>query len=170
MKKLMITALAVALGCPVVGVAAEGQSTNLFNAGAACQPALPRYDTAVRKRPLALVNEGATPSYATCNYTVDEYAYDEAGGVERFDIVAKNQASANSTITCTAVVGVDDGNALYLVKSATLQPGERKKLEWRAADYGLPQGWEGPVNMSCLLPVLMGLNEGHAHWDYLDRT
>lgn len=167
-----IALLAAALTCTSPAFAAdyaEGQSTNLFNAGATCLPALPRYDGNVRKRPLAVVNEGTAASFVTCNFTVNEYAADNYGGVERFDITAKNQSSAPQTVACTAVIGVDDGNARYIAQSVTLQPGERKKLEWTAAAYGLPNGWEGPVNMSCLLPVLTALNEGHAHWDVADR-
>jgi len=170
MKFLLTAALSLSVCSPALVGAAEGQSTNLFNAGASCLPALPRYDGNVRKRPLAVVNEGTTSSFLTCNYTVDEYASDAHGGVERFDLTAKNQGNSASTVTCTAVIGVDDGQARYIIKSATLQPGERKKMEWKATDYSLPNGWEGPVNMSCLLPPNMGLNEGHVHWDYEDQT
>lgn len=169
-KYVLMIALSSAISCPAWAGVAEGQSTNLFNAGATCLPALPRYDSDVRKRPLAVVNEGSAPTFVTCNYTVDEEAYDAKGGVERFEVTAKNQNTVANTVTCTAVIGIDDGNARYIVKSATLQPGQRTKIEWRAPDYGLDNGWEGPVNMSCLLPVLTGLNEGRVHWDYKDQT
>lgn len=169
MKALILTAAMIFSTAATAASYTDGQQTMLFNGGATCLPALPRYDGNVRKRPLALVNEGAASSFVTCNYTVSSEAYDATGGVERFDIVAKNQGTSPATVTCTAVVGIDDGNARYLLQSVSLQPGERKKIEWTAANYGLPQGWEGPVNMSCLLPVLTGLNEGHVHWDYADR-
>lgn len=171
MKIIIIATLSLAFAAPAsAGVVVAGQSTNLFNAGATCLPALPRFDEAVRKRPLALANEGSAASFVTCNYTVDERALRSKGGVERFDIIAKNQGSRAEMVTCTAVVGVDDGRASYLVQSVSLRPGERNAMEWVATDYGFANGWEGPVNMSCLLPAGTALNEGHVHWDYADDT
>lgn len=170
MKSAFALAITLAASAPAWAGVVEGQSTNLFNAGATCLPALQRFDGDVRKRPLAVVNEGADATFVTCNYTVDEEAYDSKGGVERFDITAKNQGSAAAQATCTAVVGIDDGQARYIAKSVTLQPGARAKLEWKAEDYGLQAGWEGPVSMSCLLLPQMALNEGHVHWAYRDET
>lgn len=169
MKSVLAFAMTIAASIPAWAGVVEGQSTNLFNAGATCLPALPRFDGDVRKRPLAVVNEGTSVSFVTCNYTVDQEAYDSKGGVERFDITAKNQGDAAGPVICTAVIGVDDGNARYIAKSVNLQPGERRKMEWKAEAYGLQGGWEGPVNLSCLLVPQMALNEGHVHWDYRDE-
>lgn len=170
MKSVLTAAIVLSLAGPAWATSVQqGRSTNLFNAGAACLPALPRYDTDVRKRPLAVVNEGNVATFVTCNYTVDQEAYDPGGGVEWFDITARNQSQSARTVTCTAVIGVDDGQARYIVKSVNLQPGQRMEMAWRAADHGLPGGWEGPVNLSCLLPMLTGLNEGHVSWKYRDR-
>lgn len=168
--KTALLTLALAATAPAFAASyTDAQSTNLANAGAACLPALPRYDGNVRKRPLAIFNEGTAASFVTCNFIVEENAYDSQGGVERFDITAKNQSDMPQTVRCTAVIGVDDGNARYIAQSVTLQPGERKRMEWSAGSYGLPNGWEGPINASCLLPVLTGLNEVSIHWDFADR-
>lgn len=148
--------------------ATRAQHISLFNAGAACLPALPRYDTNVRKRPLAVMNEGTVPSFVTCNYIVNENAADHFGGVEYFQITAKNQSNVTAVVQCMGVVGVDDGNARYYPQSVTLLPGDRKRMTWTAIAYGFPNGWEDPVQMSCLLPVLTGLNEGRVHWNYED--
>ena len=169
MKAVFVVVLSLATAAPALADVVESQSTNLFNAGAACLSALPRFDRDVRKRPLAVVNEGTASAFVTCNYTVDEQAFDAQGGVERFDITAKNQGNVENIVRCAAVIGVDDGQALYIVKSVSVPAGARRKLEWHAEDYGLQGGWEGPVNMSCMLPPQMALNEGHVHWDYKDQ-
>lgn len=147
----------------------DGQSTNYFNAAAACFPALPVYDGNVRKRPLAVVNEGQIPSYVTCGYIVDEYANKTDDGIEWFSQTIQNQqATGPRSVTCVAVVGVDNGSAGYYPQTVSVGVGQRKTLTWDAEAYGKPNGWEGPVQMSCLLPVGTALNEGRVHFDVPD--
>lgn len=166
--KYVLLALLAPLAFPASADSIDGQSTNLHNASAICFPALPIYDGNVRKRPLAVVNEGTRPSFVTCGYTVDEYAAKEHGGVENFDTRVRNSSNVQAVVTCTAVIGVE-GDGQYIVKNADLAPGETALLVWKAGDYGYPGGWEGPVSTSCLLPVGTSLNESRVHWDTFDR-
>lgn len=168
MRYAILFSLALAASPAMAEDYHPGQSTNLHNASAICFPALPVYDGNVRKRPLAVVNEGNKPSFVTCGYTVDEYAADDFGGVENFDTRVRNDSPVTATVKCTAVIGVE-GEAQYIAKQATLPAGGTAVLEWKSTDYDLPKGFDGPVSMSCLLPVGTALNESRVHFDYFDR-
>lgn len=125
------------------------------NAPAMCHPALLRFDSDVRKRPLAVVNEGASSAFVTCSLPVN-LANDN--GVESFYAVLRNLSGSSRTVKCTAVYGVDDGGALYVVRNVSVLPGQRLRIELDADDFELDR-LHNRVGISCLLPAMVGINE-----------
>ena len=172
--KYAILAIAILATPAYASNSIDGQVELYANASAVCGPALPVYDTNIRRRPLALQNESTTgvPGFATCGFIVDKRAIgNQYGGTENFSIVSRNvYASGSRSITCTAVIGVDDGNAVYHAKTVTVAPGARATMTWASSDYGVGAGgFPGPVSMSCMLPAGTALNEWKIHWDTIDR-
>jgi hypothetical protein len=125
------------------------------NAPAMCHPALLRFDSDVRKRPLAIVNEGTSPAFVTCSLPVDRA---NGHGMETVYAVLHNFAQQPQVAKCTGVYGVDNGEAIYVVRNVTLQPGQRVRLELQEEDFGI-NGIHNRVGISCLLPVNVGVNE-----------
>lgn len=88
-------------------------------APAICQGALPAFETSIRKRPLAVQNEGASNAFVTCSFNNPG---NNAGGsrVNGVTVHLQNAASGARTVSCTAVniaAGADAGTALYAPKS-----------------------------------------------------
>ncbi len=84
-----------------------------------CQPAIPSGNTSVRKRPLAVINEGTGNEFVTCAFTTEEVSINVVG----FGTRLSNVSAVPATVNCTAVVGEELENAEYFVKSITLAPG-----------------------------------------------
>ena len=118
-----------------------------------CQAALPAYEGQIRKRPLALANEGDAAAFVTCAFATEEVSLN----VQDFRTEVRNLSGEPATITCTAVIGEDAEAADYVVKSVELGPLESGVLSWNGADVGgLFQ--TDSVALSCRLPPLTALN------------
>lgn len=93
-----------------------------------CQSALPVFDSQIRKRPLAVQNEGNAAAFVTCSFA-------SQGGIQAVTSVDVWFASAVSTaLSCTGVAGVD-GNAEYIVKSVQLPANKvQGHLRWALID------------------------------------
>lgn len=118
-----------------------------------CQAALPTYEGNIRKRPLAITNEGTGPAFVTCALTTEEVSLN----VQSFATRISNLSAAPATITCTAVVGDELEGADYIAKSATLAPESTGTLTWNTADNG-GLLFAKSVAISCNLPPWTGLN------------
>lgn len=125
------------------------------NAPAMCHPALPRYDGDVRKRPLAVVNEGTAPAFVTCSLPIDMA---NTNGIEVAYIVLHNMGSGPATIACTGVYGAENGQQDYVTTSIELDAGQRRRLELVAENFGRVQ-LRNRIGFSCRLPVMTGVNE-----------
>jgi hypothetical protein len=68
-----------------------------------CQGALPAYEGKLRKRPMALVNEGSTTAFVTCGLTADENGpYSDWPGPRALEIeVANYTGTSDTTVKCT---------------------------------------------------------------------
>lgn len=104
------------------------------NATGVCQGALPVYDTEIRKRPLALRNEGDASAYVSCSLpsnvlaNIIAYTY----------VVNRNAAAVDVDCTFIAGVVVEILPPDYYPLSVSAGPGVATLLEWDAGDYGLP--------------------------------
>lgn len=145
MKVVMISVLALA----AMSVNASERKWESGNAVNNCRAAQTFRDVGVRSRPLALVNETNPGTYINCAFRTDK----KDGSIE-FRGTLQNYSDVNRTINCTGVVGVDDGDAEYFVKSVDLPANSRRGIYWRNNE-----GFESNVGFQCYLPAQVGLNE-----------
>lgn len=128
-------------------------------AAAVCQGALPSFEGAIRKRPLAVQNEGSTDAFVTCALNNPGY---NAGTtfISLLLIYVQNQNSSNRTITCTAVnssATESPGAPLYLTRTVQVPSSDTEStpITFEAGDFpGSPVALPGDtVMVSCkLLP------------------
>jgi len=117
----------------------------MSSAAGVCQGALPNYEGNIRKRPLAVVNEGSSDAFVTC-------AFPGFGGEvhDTYYLYVRNRGSDTITFTCTAVYGSEvEGTPVYVTKSVPRAPGVSGSLFWLPGD-GI--GTAYPTSVSCLLP------------------
>lgn len=148
--------LAVALATGAVArdaSALEVTTTDFGSAVAVCQGALPAYEGALRKRPLAMQNEGASPAFVSCALPVENK-------LTRMEL-ALAASTAAATVTCTAVNGFDGGTGIrYSTKSRALPAGgEPQILTWLPGDFGGSGTFpDMQVSVSCSLPPGVNLS------------
>lgn len=154
MKGLILAAA----GTLLIGLAHPVQALDVLSTSGSgpagnCQPALPVYEGLVRKRPLAVVNEGTENAYVTCALTTEEVSLN----VQSFGTRVSNGSDAALTVSCTAVVGDELATTSYIPKSIDLAPGAAGNLTWSGADAGGLLSSKS-IAMSCLLPPGAALN------------
>lgn len=138
-KFILLSALAVG----IVGASATPDAQALtrwlnVNGSGACQSALPVFDVQIRKRPLAVQNEGTTPAYITCSfYTMGPFS----SSVIRVN--ARVHDGVADTLTCTGVNGYAGGKAVYLVKNFSLPAdGSLQEMQWSPAEFNGPDAFD----------------------------
>jgi len=121
------------------------------NATSFCQSALPVFDGNVRKRPLAVQNEGSGNAFVTCSFT--------SQATDLFDVAvfAINNTNVAVALTCTAVTGGADTVNTYNAKTISIPAFGIQGVGWTGVDYGggsdSPIPGAGLFNVSCnLLP------------------
>lgn len=150
--------IAVAAGVTLFALSLQAGAVDLLSTNGTgpvgnCQAALPTYEGNIRKRPLAITNEGSGAAFVTCALTTEEVSLN----VQSFATRISNLSAAPATVSCTAVVGDELEGADYIAKSATLAPNSSGTLTWNTADNdGLL--FAKSVAISCNLPPLTGLN------------
>ncbi|MEN1939986.1 hypothetical protein WCE41_01125 [Luteimonas sp. MJ246] len=111
--------IAAALAAAAAFAPLPAEATRVVaQATAICQGALPAFETRIRKRPLALQNEGGTNAFVTCSFNNPG---NNSGGsrVTGFTVYLQNTSSAR-TVSCTGVnsdAGANGSDALYATKS-----------------------------------------------------
>lgn len=131
-------------------------------AAAVCQGALPSFEGAIRKRPLAVQNEGSTDAFVTCALNNTGY---NAGTtfISSFEIYAQNRNSSTRSITCTAVnsSATASPDTLYVTRTVSVSPSSSNStlIEFTADDFpGSPVALPGDtVAVSCNLVPGMGI-------------
>jgi hypothetical protein len=87
-------------------------------ATAICQGALPAFETHLRKRPLAVQNEGDTNAFVTCSFNNPG---NNTGGSRISSVTVYLQnVSSTRTVSCTAVntgAGASTADALYATRT-----------------------------------------------------
>lgn len=125
--------------------------------------ALPAFETQIRKRPLAVQNEGNANSFVTCAFT-SQGGYGASVTNPTSVVVWVNASGgAEVTINCTGVSGYQDnpGNE-FIVKSVVAPAsGSQVSLTWNAADFeGAPATFPyGAFAISCNLPSGGAIND-----------
>lgn len=153
MKTIVMAAGTALLAFSLQADALDVLSTNGTGPVGNCQAALPTYEGLIRKRPLAVINEGTSAAYVTCALTSEEVSLN----VQSFSTRVSNRSDVPVTVTCTAVVGDELASADYIPKSITLAPEANGTLAWGTADNG-GLLFAKSIAMSCQLPPGAGLN------------
>lgn len=164
MKYFMIAlAMMLAMG----NVNATNVTKDNGNASSMCDRALPVYDNNVRKRPLAVVNEGASPSFVNCVYRTFSNTESNSitySDVKYFAVRVYNYTTEWHSVDCTGIVGTDGQMAQYMPKSQQVPPGGSRLYTWHHdTDNGGPF-WKSNAAVQCLLPVNTGIGETHIHF------
>lgn len=149
--------LIVALPFLVLGLSeANAVEYETVEAVGVCQSALPVHDANVRKRPLAIANEGATTAFVSCSLQTPI----GAGGVSDIALSLKNRSSVSAQVTCTFVEGAhfDEELNFFFPKSVTVSAGSYTWMNWNYTFDNSGQVLFG-ARFNCALPP--GVEIGH---------
>lgn len=134
------------------------ERTTIATAVALCQPALPVFDGNIRKRPLAVQNEGTSNAFVSCGLIEDVSGY--SSGAKTVAAYLVNTGTTSATINCTLVSGNGrhGDSVLYFPKSATISAGDNSSLIfWSAAADNGGVNFDQVVSVSCQLPPGTGV-------------
>ena len=87
------------------------------NATGACQAALPYYEGTIRKRPLAIQNEGDASAFVNCSLVGTERG---SGGLQEAQIVVTNMSDAPLEVSCTLIGEVTEASMAFLPKTVSV--------------------------------------------------
>ncbi|MEP6632702.1 MAG: hypothetical protein ABJA62_00680 [Luteimonas sp.] len=132
------------------------------NATSYCQTALPIFDGQVRKRPLAVQNEGTSNAFITCSFT----RHFNAVAATAITMYSQNNSAAAKDLTCTLVTGHAGGPTQFVAKTVTLPAdGTQKFMRWLAADFTGGTFPDEQYSMTCNLLPGVGLNDSYLSFD-----
>jgi hypothetical protein len=164
------TIAAVALATTLASAFASGDALALTkprsfvqNATGACQSALPVFDGQIRKRPLAVQNEGTSAAFVSCSFMDTDRS---VNGVTDVYLYADNNTSSPVTVNCTLVTGISGDYPQYFPKSILLPANSKLNgFVWSSTDNGGSNFSNKAINASCQLPVGTGLTSSFVYFD-----
>lgn len=159
------TCALIALAAACGNAAAIDLSQDYFqNATGVCQPSLPAYDGTIRKRPLAIANEGGTSAYISCSLPRSPTAGAGRATYGPPEVVVRigNRTAATASMTCTLVSGWDAANSVYSSKVITVAPGAWMFGFWNQDDNNGQRILQ--PNFNCLLPP--GMDVQYFYYNY----
>ena len=99
-----------------------------------CQPATKVADGSIRKRALAVVNEGDTTGFVTCAFASPIPNVDESVSLLRMFV--GNQSNVTKSMTCTLVGGIDGAlDNQFQGNNLGVAPNVRTEFEWPASVF-----------------------------------
>lgn len=124
-----------------------------INATGNCNGALPSYEGALRKRPLAINNEGTATAFVSCSLPGDFFNEGNNYVAAGFE----NTSAAAVSVTCTFVDGFSPpfSTPQYIVKTVSVPAGGVNVLEWEPAAGAI---FTPNANLNCSLPPGAGIN------------
>jgi hypothetical protein len=135
-----------------------------------CNGALPGFEGALRKRALAIANEGTTNAFVSCAATTNEA---QSAGNSQIAVFATNRAETPQILSCTFVDGFGPEIvalspkgiplAVYRSKVVAIAPGTATALSWTATEFAVTTFSEY-ASVSCNLTPGMELNVMGAVW------
>lgn len=167
MSRSLILATAVLAAAAAIPATSQAAQVNrqlgmMANATANCQGALPAFETAIRKRPLAVINEGTSASFVTCSFVKEFNDEIETLGVTSyFGAFFTNRTSAGVTVSCTGVAGFEtNASNTFVNKQVTVAANSSAQAQL----FFLPvdnngNGYHPLVSISCNLPAGVGIND-----------
>jgi hypothetical protein len=130
---------------------------------ARCQSSLPVFDTAIRKRPLAVQNEGDGNSFVTCGFEFDGGEAEDFA-IDMAELYVHNNNEEAIDVTCTAVTGWQGGDTEYVSLTHTVPAGDQEAFFWGRDDFPGDGLATGLVGVSCNLPAGTGINDTYVYW------
>lgn len=151
---LTSTLLALCAGATSLGVHAELQP-RFISSGPVdrCQAALPVFDGKIRKRPLAVVNEGTSNAFVTCSFTTVGLPFvSPTTFIEYY--VSYDGPLPEADITCTLVAGVEDGASTpeFDTRTGTFESGATPDSFTYIPEQFAGDRIPGVVSFQCNLP------------------
>ncbi len=147
-KHFFLVALSL-VACLPAARAANVTQTQVMMSADSCQPALPAFDGSIRKRPLAMANDGTTTAFVTCAFKgLGQDAHSQGNNL--IGIALGSTGGAAVTVTCTLVNGL--ATPVFVARTRTVTPGVTNLLFWQPSDFGLVGGGLDRAAMSCSLP------------------
>lgn len=157
--------IAVASAYSIPANAVETDHANASGPAARCQGALPAFETAIRKRPLAIQNEGTSPAFVTCSFEVD--AGNAIGNAPVLLDTYFSSSVGPIDITCTAVSGFQGGTNEFVSQTITIDPADPEEPQgngfWADTDFDEGLG-SGLISISCQIPPGVGINDSYVFW------
>ena len=155
-SKLLPASLSVALLAAATLVGGQAQAAtilrnNLIQAVASCQGNLPNSEGSLRKRPLAVANEGTTSAFVTCGF---QDINNNPSGTQSVTVYFINNSAADVTVNCTLVNGILNAalfDITYLPKSIVVTAGNVNAVGWSAGADNEGTNFVAP-SLSCALP------------------
>lgn len=155
---LAVATALVAATAPADAQEFQNQSYVTAAAGA-CQSALPVFDTLLRKRPLAVQNEGSTTTFVTCAVSnpMNQYGSPLRMNGQRATLI--NLSDTDVWVTCTQVVNLWGNEQSYHVKSGHISASSYTTLFFT-------DGSSTTSAISCALPPGVGIRTiEHSEWN-----
>lgn len=123
-----------------------------------CQSALPVFDGNIRKRPLAVVNEGRGPAFITCSFPLQG----SNGTLVR--LYFSSVSGTASSVNCTAVSGYQ-GNSAAATKTVDVPAAGQALLSLRPNDFeaGATTFLSGLISVSCELKPGTAINDTYVY-------
>lgn len=131
-----------------------------MSATAVCQSARPAYEGQLRKRPLAILNEGSSAAFVSC--FLPNQAND---GVLQITVTAMNRSAVNTQATCTLSEGQSTiwDDSIKITKNIPVEAnGGLLAVDWSYFDNGGTNFYR--AGLSCLLPPGVELGEIRTYW------
>lgn len=122
------------------------------NATGPCNGALPAYEGALRKRPLALRNEGSSSAFVSCSMQSDG---GQNNGYASALITFVNRNASSTAVDCTMVAGIvaelGEEAPTYYPQTLGIPGNTAGIMAWEAADFEL-ETFDNWLNFTCNLP------------------
>lgn len=119
-------------------------------AAGACNSALPAFEGLLRRRPLAVVNEGNANAFVTCGFLGPSLR-----NTTTVTIHFENSGTEAVTVTCTLVDRLSSQIPTYMPKSVTLPINAVSQIHWNEDDNNQLQF--ANLAASCMLPPSVGV-------------
>ncbi|MEO6137215.1 MAG: hypothetical protein ABIP11_00945 [Luteimonas sp.] len=152
MKSLIVVVTTIALANTVFSTPVHA-ANRWSNAVESCQGALPNFEGALRKRPLAIDNEGTSAAFVTCSMAAD---LGSPSGVTGVAALFTNRTGGAVTVNCTLISGIV-GTAIYLPKAIAIAANGQVIASWDSASDNGGHAFL-LANLSCALPVGTEIN------------
>ncbi len=139
-------------------LAVTKQRNNVQNGSGACQASLPNYEGQIRKRPLAIQNEGTEIAFVSCSFVGTDLGVGGTKSIDRLYIYVYNSNNTATNVSCTMVDGINFGSNTYFPKTQSVPQFAANYLyQWTAAADNAGVNFDNTVNVSCGLPPGTGI-------------